>query len=453
MTALKPQMVPWTVVATGRAVDAYRPVNRHRLMLRILGFAVVVAVVVIVADGLAARQIAQASAVEDTVQMTRVFALDVVQPALGDGVAAGNAVDLARLGNIVRQSVSASKIVRVKIWREDGTIVFSDEARLIGRTFPLHADELKALQTGGIQTGMSNPTAPENIYERGDVPLMKVYLGVHTPNGTRLLLEAYYKYGEVAAQTEALWIRFAAVAAGGVLLMLVGLLPLIRRLIRSLDRGRAQRELLLQKAIDASDTERRRIAALLHDGPVQELIGASHFIGAAGIRMDSTDAGRILDEAEKTLLATIDALRALLLDIYPPDLEERGLAAALDVLAQSARSRGTPVRIELAGDLRLTSKAEKLLFRVARETLANAVKHAEGKPVTISVNREHKWTVLTVTDDGPGFEAEDLIAHPRAGHFGLRMLREAVTEAGLHASLAVRSAPGFGTTWRLEVLT
>lgn len=453
MSEAPTQPSPWTVLATGHAVHVDRPVNRRQLMLRILGLALVVAAVVTVGAGIVMRQLDLASAEGDAAQVARVFALDVAQPALRDGVATGNAVDLAGLESLVRNRMVPGNILRVRLWRADGKIVYSDDRRLIGRTFPLLAADLKTINTGGIEYGAADLSAPDNLYLRGHSPPLEVDVGVHTPNGTRMMITVDFDYGVVRARADALWVRFAAVAVGSVLLLLAGLLPLIRRLIRSLDRGHTQRQVLLQRAIDASDAERRRVAALLHDGPVQELVGASYFIGAASIRTHDTDAGRILEEAERTVQATVASLRALLLDVYPPALGELGLAAALDSLAEGARSRGATVKIEVKGGLKLTTQTEMLVFRVARETLANAVKHGEGNSVTVKVRQERSRTVLTVADDGPGFDAKTLIAHPRAGHFGLRMLRDAVTEAGLDTSLTVKSARGSGTTWRLTVLS
>jgi two-component system NarL family sensor kinase len=266
------------------------------------------------------------------------------------------------------------------------------------------------------------------------------------------LFEVYFDYASVEAQQNSLWMRFSAVVLGSVVLLLAALLPLLRNLIRSLDRGHAQRQLLLQRAVDASDTERRRIAALLHDGPVQELVGASYFLGAAGMRLDGTEGGRILEDAETTVRATVDTLRVLLLDLYPPSLTESGLDDALELLAYNAEHRGSTLTVDVGSALRLSKQAEQLTFRVARETIANAVKHGEGKPVSVTLRREHQQTVLTVTDDGPGFEAESLIANPQAAHFGLRTLRDAVAESGIDASLSVKSAPKSGTSWRLSVV-
>jgi two-component system NarL family sensor kinase len=441
----------WTTVAVGHVDAADVPFDRRRLVLRVLAMALAVAVIVVVAANLVARQVARTAAVDSAVQRTSVLVDDVVQPTLSDGVVLGRSEAIADLDTIVRTRVLASDVRRIKVTRADGSIVYSDEPRLIGRHFPLGPEESKAIEHDGSAAEISDLTDPDNLYERGHGPLLEVSRAMRTPNGTPLLFEVYFGYDAVTAQENGLWLRLSAVTTVSLLLLLIALMPLFLRLVRSLDRGREQRELLLRRAVDASDAERRRIAALLHDGPVQELVGASYFIGAAGATVVGTDAGRTLDEAETTVRATVQTLRALLLDIYPPALTESGLGTALELLAESAEARGAPVTVEVPPALPLSVRAEQLLFRVAREAITNAVKHGRGCPVTVRVTRERDTTVLTVADDGPGFDAEALIAAPPSGHFGLRLLRDVVVDAGLDATLAVRSAPGAGATWRLTV--
>jgi len=443
--------IPWILVAASRAEQAERPVSRRRVGLRVLALGLAVAVAVTFAADLAARQIAQSVAIDNAVQLTRVLAVDVVQPALSDGVASANEEDIAQLAAVLRQRVLPSGVVRVKLWSADGTIVYSDDSRLIGRVFTLPDDERRSFASNGSHTEISDLEDPDNLYEQGSGRLLEVHHAIRTPDGTRMLFEVYFDYGTVTAQQNALLFRFAAVIAGSLLLFMVALTPIIRGLIRSLERGRAQREVLLQRAIDASDMERRRISALLHDGPVQELVGASFFIGAASMGVAGTDAERTLDEAERTVRATVDTLRALLLDIYPPALTESGLSPALDVLATSAAARGSTVTVAVPTALRFAERTEQLLFRVARETIANGVKHAVGAPVSVSLAQVHHRIVLTVSDEGPGFDAESLIGRPEAEHFGLRLLRDAVVDSGLDAMLEVRSAVGAGTVWRLTV--
>ena len=451
MTLTDVRVGRWLTVAIGARSDAGPTVNRRRLVLRVIGLTLAVATVVTVAGGLVAKSLAESLAVDSVRQRAGILALDVAGPVISNGIPTGKAADIARLDRRVREHVLASDIARIKVWTANGTIAYSDEARLIGERFALGSEEREALETNGSDAEISDLTKPENRYERNAGTLLEVYRVVRTPNGTPLLFEVYFRYDEVVTRMDRIWLDFGGITGVSLLLLLIALVPLLRGLVRALDRGREQRELLLQRALDASDAERRRIAAAMHDGPVQDLVGASYQLGAATSAVAGTEAARTLEQAEMTTRGTVQILRAMLVDIYPPALAESGLTEALGDLAGGARTRGTPVAVRVDPDADLSPEAERLVFRVARETLANATKHGRGALVRITLANEGGRVVLTVHDDGPGFDAEATLTSPPAAHFGLRLLRDAVTDSGVDAELDLRSAPGAGTTWRLTL--
>ncbi|HEV7622690.1 MAG TPA: ATP-binding protein [Amnibacterium sp.] len=441
----------WLTVAVGGGRGDEAPVSRRRLVVRVLALALLVAGVVMLAGGLVAQRLADAEAVSTASARAEILATDVGQPALRNGLVDGDPGAITALDVIVHAHVLGPGIARVKVWNRAGRIVYSDESRLIGSTFGLGDDEQAALKSGGTHADVSNLDQPENVYDRSNGPLLEVYRAVHTPDGTPLLFEVYFKYDAVRADAGRIWLGFAAVTGVSLLLLLLGLLPVFRGLLRSLAHGRMQRELLLIRALDASDSERRRVAALLHDGPVQDLVGAGYHLGAASSAVRGTEAAQILDSAETTVRGTVQSLRALLVDIYPPTLDRAGLASGLEDLAAGARTRGLRVSVVVDPRVDLSQDGERLVFRVAREAIANAAKHGEGAPISVGLAHEGGRTVLTVHDDGPGFDAEALLSKPRTAHFGLRLLRDAVSDAGVDAELSLRSAPAAGTTWRLTI--
>lgn len=451
MTLTQTTVARWLTVAVGGPGSDDAPVSRRRLLLRVLALALLVAGVVMAGGGLVAQHLADAQSVSTASQRAAILATDVGQPALENGVVDEQPAAIAALDRVVRAHVLGPGIARVKIWNQAGRVVYSDEPRLIGRTFGLGDDEEQALLHGGTKADVSDLDEPENVYDRANGPLLEVYRAVHTPDGTPLLFEVYFRYDDVRADAGRIWLGFAGVTGVSVLLVLLGLLPVFRALLKALDRGRQQRELLLLRALDASDAERRRIAALLHDGPVQDLVGAGYHLGAASSAVRGTEAADILDTAETTVRGTVQSLRALLVDIYPPALDRAGLAAGLEDLAAGARTRGVRVSVVVDPRVELSTEGERLVFRVAREAIANATKHGDGAPISVGLADEGGTTVLTVHDDGPGFDAEALLTKPRTAHFGLRLLRDAVGDGGVNAELALRSAPGTGTTWRLTI--
>ncbi len=232
----------------------------------------------------------------------------------------------------------------MKIWDSNGRIVYSDEPALIGQTFPLGDEELDVFSHPITRADISDLTAPENQYEQGNGKLLEAYRPVWTPDGfAELLFETYFKYDDVTERSAQLWRGFAGVTLSSILLLVVLMMPMLWRLLDRLNRSQAQREALLQRALDASTEERRRIAGALHDGVVQDLAATSFTVAGAAERAASLGQPALASDlrgAAGTVRTSIGGLRSLLVDIYPASLAAAGLAAALDDLAASVRSRG-----------------------------------------------------------------------------------------------------------------
>jgi two-component system NarL family sensor kinase len=345
--------------------------------------------------------------------------------------------------------------VRVKLWSPQGRIVYSDEPRLIGKTFALGAEERGALITPTTQDEVTQLQRPENQYERGRGKLLEVYRPVWTPSGQPLLFETYTRYQAVAARTTQLWRGFAGIMVSSLLLLVILLLPVLWALLDRLRRGQRQRESLLQHAVDASTEERQRIAGTLHDGVVQELAATSFAVTAAADQADALGQPQLAERirvAAGTVRTSIGGLRSLLVDIYPPSLRAAGLVAALADLAAAARSRDVDVRLDLpdtATALGLDARGERLIFRVAQECLRNVARHAAASSVDVRLRTEGTAVVLEVADDGTGFDLDAARDAAREGHLGLRLLPDLATQS--RAVLRVATAPGAGTRWRLEV--
>jgi two-component system NarL family sensor kinase len=440
-----------TVVASCIAPQPEKPVARKKLVLRVFLLGLLVAVAVSVAGGLVAQKLAEGEAVLNASVRTDDIAVNLVSRALENGLPAGDRAAIRALDARVHDAVLAHDIARVKVWSTDGRIVYSDESRLIGQRFGLGEDERTALKTGKTEAAISDLSEPENRFERGNGPLLEVYRLVRTPDGTPLLFEVYYHYTDVVTSTQHIWLAFTIIIPASLLLLLVALLPLLNGLVRSVERAREEREFSLLKALDASDAERRRIAASVHDGPVQDLIGASYRVGAATAEARGSELEPVLSAAETAVRESIDGLRDMLVDLYPASLTDAGLATALGDYVSGLRSRGAMVLLRVDDDLQLQPSGQQLIFRVARELVANAVKHGEGSLVRMEVRAEKESAILTVSDDGPGFDAERVVKTPPKGHFGMRLLQDAVRESRVDATLTVLSAPGAGTTWRLVV--
>jgi signal transduction histidine kinase len=411
----------------------------------------VLAVIVIgVAAFLLIRHAGNEEALRDAKRTAALTGEEIVAPALTPGVLRGEPRALRRFDRVVRDRVlGRDGIVRVKIWDADSRIVYSDEPRLIGRRFELDADDLAVLrgETGGVDAGQTDLSQPENRYEEAGVDLVEVYLPIAGPNGTRLLYETYTRSDFVASGGERVWSTLAPVLIGALALLAVLLLPLAARLAAQLRRGQREREALLQRAIDSSDAERRRIAQDLHDGVVQDIAGSAFALEASARAPDRSDEERgALAGLAARLRASVRDLRRLLVDIYPPDLHTEGLRGAIAETVAGLDANGLRTEVDIPEHLELSRRAESLLFRGAQEALRNVASHADASRVVVGVRQGPGYARLVVTDDGRGFDPDN---GAPTGHFGLRTLRDLTVDAG--GRLEVASRPGEGTTVSIEV--
>jgi len=407
------------------------------------GFVVTIAVALI---GVAVIQrTGRTEAIRDAKELSTFAGQGIVAPVLNDAVLRGQPAALARLDSVVRRHVLNGSIVRVKIWSPTGRIVYSDSRELIGKTYPLGEDERMILDQGGVAAEVSDLSRPENRLDRHWDKLLEVYLPIRTRSGSPVLFESYSRYTSVAASGRRVWREFAPAVIGGLLLLELFHLPLGVRLSRRLRQGQRDRESLLQRAIQASDLERRRIARDLHDGAVQDLAGISFSLAAAAEATNDPEAVGPLTEGADTARRSVRELRSLLVEIYPPDLQRAGLAAALsDTLAQFP-ARGVAASLEIPEDLDIPPPVEGLLFRVAQEALRNVLAHAQATSVEVKAGMNDGNAWLSVRDDGRGFDPG--VASDES--FGLRLLRDLSEDAG--GRFEITSAPGAGSFLRVEV--
>lgn len=438
-------------------------VSPRRILIQLIAAVIAVVALVGIAAGFAARALAEREAVTDAATTAAVLADAVVTPALAPGLYAAQPGAARSFDESVRDHLHRGSVVRVKLWRGDGRILYADEPALIGRTFALSAVARRVLaDPEGSHAEISDLTESENVFERGD-RLVEVYRTVHFPGGEPALFEVYTSYVPVGARTEALSRGFAGLTGASLVLLVLLISPVVWHLVRRLRAAERHRAALLERAVEASDAERRRIAATLHDGPVQDLAATSFAVtgaaAAATSRGDSALAAQ-LHAVAGTVRGNIRSLRTLLVDIYPPSLADAGLDAALSDLVQANGRPDLVAQLDLepAALSALGPASERLIFRVAQECLRNAVKHAGPATVAVTLRLED-GVVLDVVDDGHGFDVDAILAGPRAGHLGIRLLADLTSRPGVR--LDVASLPSdpraaddaalrrAGTHWRL----
>jgi two-component system, NarL family, sensor kinase len=448
----------WVHLAEGRevAVEHRSLPSTARIVGRFLAGSLAALVLVVVGGIVVSRQGAKQEALDDARRTTDLIATTVVQPELSDALLTGSPAAVHRLDRVVRGRLLDDSLVRVKIWAPTGRIVYSDEPRLIGSVYPLGADEQQVLRGGGTKADVSDADEPENRYERPLAPLLEVYRPIRTPGGRTLLFETYSRYGAVNSRIGSLWLQFAPITVVALMVLALLQLPLARRMLRRLRAAQRERERLLQRAVDASNDERRRIAGALHDGVVQDLAGASFVLAGATESLRHDNGAQSLDALQRASSAVRDSiggLRSMLVEIYPPSLRTAGLGSALRDLAAPLHGRGVAVDLDLPDDVALADvppPIQAVVFRVAQEALRNVAKHARASSVEVRLERLPDQVVLTVRDDGVGFDPGRGTAEPSGGHLGLRVLADLAAAEGARLDLA--TAPGAGATLRLAAM-
>jgi signal transduction histidine kinase len=199
----------------------------------------------------------------------------------------------------------------------------------------------------------------------------------------------------------------------------------------------------LRRVVAGQEVERRRLARELHDETGQAL--TSILLGLRALEGAHEDAN--VDDLRELVVATLQDVRRLAVQLRPKALDDFGLVPALERLVQTfSDSSGIDVELEAGlGEERVPTDVETTLYRIVQEALTNIVKHADANKVSIVLVRREGWLTAVVEDDGRGFD----LAAVTADNLGLEGIRERVE---LHEGrLTVETAPGSGTTLRVEV--
>jgi signal transduction histidine kinase len=193
--------------------------------------------------------------------------------------------------------------------------------------------------------------------------------------------------------------------------------------------------------------ERNRVARELHDAVSQNLFSLRLSAQAAGALLDK-DPGKAaaeLDRVQRLAGEAISELRAVIVELRPAELDRHGLSETLRKHVRLLDRLHPPLVVFECGELPpLAAEVEVAVLRVAQEALHNALRHSGAETVRVRLACEDGTLVLTVRDDGSGFDP----SQPQRG-LGLASMCDRAESVG--GVLTVESAPGQGTTVRMEV--
>jgi len=206
----------------------------------------------------------------------------------------------------------------------------------------------------------------------------------------------------------------------------------------------------LRRVVDAQELERRRLARELHDETGQALTSILLGLKSLEETLQTEESRAATARLRELVVATLQDVRRLAVELRPSALDDFGLVAALEHLTSSF-SEQTGIAVDFAvalgtegSDERLPGEVETALYRIVQESLTNVIKHARARRVSIALTRMEGFVTAVVEDDGQGFD-------PDAGGngFGLIAMRERLSLLG--GRLKIESSPGAGTTIAADV--
>jgi two-component system sensor histidine kinase UhpB len=213
-----------------------------------------------------------------------------------------------------------------------------------------------------------------------------------------------------------------------------------------LDRLESERQRSARRALAAQEAERVGIARDLHDEVGQLLTGV--LLELNSIAEATPEHRREIDGTKEAVRRALDEVRRISSELRPEMLEHLGLVSALTELTTTfGRVSGIDVERDFDPSLpKLAPETELAVYRIAQESLTNIARHSNASRVTIALERGPDSIVLSVGDDGRGFDG----SMPEE-HGGLRSMRERALL--VDGALAIKESPRGGVEVRLEVPT
>jgi len=226
------------------------------------------------------------------------------------------------------------------------------------------------------------------------------------------------------------------------------------QLFKQVQGAREQLEALSRRLLEVQEAERRMITTELHDRVGQNLTGLSINLQNMKVLLPDETAqklGKQFDDAQALVEDTTHQIRDIMAELHLPELEDYGLAVALETYAERAASRRNLKLVMNLPDLAvppLPSDVRIALFRSAQEAISNVMKHADTTRLKISLEEPDGRIRLSVEDNGRGFDL-NVASHKEVQTWGLKIMRERIESIG--GNVQIKSELGKGTRVTFEV--
>jgi signal transduction histidine kinase len=385
----------------------------------------------------------------------------------------------AALSKLVRSNELRHSIVELKIWRSDGTVLFSNLEAVDGQRLPI-TDSLRKALGGAVVSEFDDLDDEENVAERSfHVPLLEIYSPVRDAKSGRIIAvaEFYQRGDELKSQLVYAQLEGVLIVGGLSLLMLGALIGIVRRgngtiirqeralsdrisdLSTSLALNAELRQRVAEgyrRASESNERSLRQVSAELHDGPVQ-LIGLALLrldeIGAPAQAANAARAGASVDIIRGALREALTEIRGLSKGLALPELEALAFEDAIELaIAKHERRSGTSVSVRFPKKLpAVPCSVKTCAYRFVQEGLNNAFRHAGGAGQSVDASWDGARLEIEVSDKGPGIAAIDKAngASSKSG-LGLSGMRDRIESIG--GTMLVHTAAGGGTRLRASFM-
>lgn len=201
------------------------------------------------------------------------------------------------------------------------------------------------------------------------------------------------------------------------------------------------------RALDAGESERKRISQELHDGVAQSLAAMLLQVRLARGLSDAQVRDNLLADVAERIATEIEGLRVIARELRPPALDMLGLSAAVEAYAREVMDR-SDIRVEVRtsnANGQLRRENELALYRLIQEAISNVVRHADANTARITLEAGNRGIAASIEDDGKGFDVAAALNHGAPGLFGMY---ERAAYAG--GTVQIKSGNGTGTRVRIE---
>ncbi|KQV30237.1 histidine kinase [Rhizobium sp. Root1203] len=426
----------------------------------------IVSIAAMLAVGMVVTQLIEDAVIHNSAAATALYVDSVVAPILPDmqSEAPLDEASALALDETLGQGALGGRLVSFKLWRRDGTILYSNEKKLVGQTFSV-SDKLRRAFAGSLVANYERASDPESVEEASlNKPLMEIYNPVLQPwSGQAVAVLEFYETAEgledsLAGARLRSWLAIASVTAIFFLILSI----LVFRGSRTIEAQRRDlkdrvddlSQLLgenqglqhrlqraSQRAAALNETYLRSIGADLHDGPAQHIAYASLRLDSE-LLVDAATEPEVRDKElawiRSSLSEAMAEIRNICKGLVLPQIEKASITEIVErvVMAHQQKTE-SPVETTIDEDGPELAPAVRIcIYRFIQEALNNAYRHGGGVQQAVRVVSHNGHVQIEVSDHGDGFDPTEV----RPESLGLAGLRERIDSLG--GEFQVRTGAG-----------